>query len=409
MLLAVAATVVVQVNEWAPLDRIIAVALIGLLLAYLWSWGSLRRVGVARSVASDRVQVGQTLVDRLTLRNRALLPKLWLELFDHSSLPGHSASRVVTVGGNRSTEWTSRTLCVRRGRYQVGPVSLRSGDPFGVFPRRRRMRGAIDVVVYPAHFDVGGFRLPASPISGGPHADLRTQTPTPMVTGIREYVDGDAFNRISWSASARLGRLMVKEFDVDPTSDLWLVLDLDARHKSVARDAFVERADSDLKSVERWLDSTEEYAVAAVTSIARYALDQGRAVGMIATGAHYEVIQAERSDRAYMKILESLAVLRSDGQRPLAEVLVAESRRFTRNSGLVVVSSSTEPAWVDALTLIALRRVQTTVVFVDGGSFEPYGASDPAQVLDQLVKNRIRTYVVRSGDRLADALRKPIA
>ena len=36
----------------------------------------------------------------------------------------------------------------------------------------------------------------------------------------------DGFNRISWSATARLGRLMVKEFDQDPTADVWVVLDL---------------------------------------------------------------------------------------------------------------------------------------------------------------------------------------
>jgi uncharacterized protein (DUF58 family) len=228
-----------------------------------------------------------------------------------------------------------------------------------------------------------------------------------MVTGIRDYVHGDAFNRISWNASARLGRLMVKEFDIDPTSDLWVVLDLDARYK-IAGDLPVTGGNGALPPLEAWLDSTEEYGVAVVSSLARFALDQGRAVGLIATGAHHEVIPAERSDRAYIKMLEALAVVRSDGQRSLAEVLVAEARRFNRNSGVVVVTASTDPLWVDAVSMIATRRIQTSVVFIEGASFDRDLAADSRPVLESLLRNRIRTHIVHAGARLDEALRTPI-
>ena len=413
--LVLGALVFAQINDWRPLDQILVAGVSVLALTYLWSRTSLRGIAVTRRIPSDRAQVGMVVNDQITVQNRSLIGKLWLEVRDHSSLPEHGASRVVNLGPRKTVDWMARTVCARRGRFQLGPISLRSGDPLGIFPAQLRMRGSIELLVYPAVIDLPGFTLPASQLSGGPTPERRTQTVTPMVTGIREYVQGDAFNRISWSATARLARLMVKEFDIDPTSDVWLVLDLQAEYRTAVRN----RHDDDFPEepgvpVEAWLDSTDEYAVTVVSSLARSCLDQGRAVGMIATGAHYEVIQADRSDRAYIKMLEALAVVVADGHRPLSEVLVAESRRFTRNSSLIVVTSSTDPAWIDALEMIRGRRVQSSVVFVDRSSFGMRLDDDGTEVethhiLDRIARARLKVYHVRHGDRIADALRTAAA
>jgi uncharacterized protein (DUF58 family) len=402
--LVLTALVVAQINSWQPLDRMLIAGVALLVITFIWSKSSLRGVSVSRRIPTDRAQVGQVLSDQLTLHNRSLIGKLWLEVRDHSSLPGHSASRVINIGGRTSNEWSAQTVCAKRGRFQLGPLTLRSGDPFGLFPARVRMRGTIDLLVYPAVIDLPSFNLPASTLSGGPSPDRRTQMVTPMVTGIRDYVQGDAFNRISWAATARLGRLMVKEFDVDPTSDVWLILDLD--HDFRSQVPYVEasqRPNQKADVIERWFDSTEEYAVAITASLARCCLNQGRGVGLIATGAHYEVIQAERSDRTFIKILEALAVVAADGRRPLAEVLVAESRRFNKNSSLIVITSSTETAWVDALSMLATRRVQASVVYVDGESFGREAVSPG--FTNRLAKSRVKYHRVQYGDAIAEALR----
>jgi uncharacterized protein (DUF58 family) len=402
--LILAALVFAQINDWRPLDQVLVACVAVLAVAYVWSQLSLRGVVVTRRIPSDRSQVGQPIFDLITVKNRSLIGKLWLEVRDHSSLPEHSASRVINLGPRKSSNWSAQTVCAKRGRFQLGPVSLRSGDPLGIFPARMRMRGTIDLLVYPAVIDLPGFALPSSMLSGGPTPDRRAQTVTPMVTGIREYVQGDAFNRISWTSTARLGRLMVKEFDIDPTSDVWIVLDLHADYRVKAQHkAPNTSAPGKSLPVEAWLDSTDEYAVTAASSLARCCLDEGRAVGLIATGAHYEVIQAERSDRAYIKMLESLAVVVADGHRPLSEVLVAESRRFNRNSSLIVITSSTDPSWIDAMEMIKSRRAQSSVVFVDGASFGRQQSVD--SVLERIAKSRVKVYPMRYGDRISDALR----
>src|SRR5690606_17012240 len=128
----------------------------------------------------------------------------------------------------------------------LGPISLRSSDPFGLFVHERVIDQTHDLVVYPAIMELSNFEIPLGELAGESRIQRRTQQVTPSASGIREWQRGDSFNRIHWRSTARAGRLMVKEFDLDPTSDIWLVLDLEQRVQAGAGE-----------------ESTEEYAVTA--------------------------------------------------------------------------------------------------------------------------------------------------
>lgn len=401
--LFVVALVVGQVTGWEVADQL-AIALLVLLFG-AWSWSRLSLGGIAleRQTASDRAQVGQTLRERFEVRNEGRLAKLWLEVTDHSTLPRHAAGRVLHLRGRGRVVWEVETRCVRRGRFRVGPVTLRAGDPLGLFPRRLVIPDSHEVVVYPAVVDLEGVTLPTGLLSGGAAIERRSAMATPNVAGIRDYTPTDGFNRISWSATARLGRLMVKEFDVDPSADAWIVVDLErwvqramARHGTGWSEAEAQPA------IERWLDSTEEYAVTLAASLARLLLAQGRNVGLIAQGSGAEVLPADRGERQLVKVLETLAVATADGERPLAEVLVGEERRFTRHDTLLVVTPSTDEGWVDALSGIAGRRVRAAAVLVEPETFAP--APSSLFVVSRLVAAGVPTHVVKYGDELARAL-----
>jgi uncharacterized protein (DUF58 family) len=310
---------------------------------------------------------------------------------------------VIHIRGRKTAEWVVETIAARRGRYHLGPMRIKSGDPFGLFPAKLSVPATIDVLVYPAAVDVSGFPLPLGILSGGNMSDRRTPFTTPSVTGIRDYVPGDAFNRISWASTARTGRLMVKEFDHDPSSDVWIVLDLDRRHSVRAvRPLGIAAGRAGDWPVEAWLDATEEYAVTVAASLTHRCLDQGRSVGLISTGAHYEVIPADRSDRQYVKILETLAVVDADGHRPLAEVLVAEARRFTRQSTLIVITSSTDEAWVRMLAEITGKRVRSAAIFVEPETFGQ--AQSSLMIVSSLLAAGVSTHLIKYGDDIGRAL-----
>ncbi len=402
VLLLIAVLVVGQVTDWAVADHLALALLVLLVVAWLWTRLSLQGVSVLRRVEADRAQVGETLRETLTARNSGRLGKAWVEVLDRSTFPGHDPGRVVSVPGRSAVEWATRTVCGRRGRFHLGPIELRSGDPLGIFTSRVDFSDSPEIIIYPAVVDLREAGIPEGALSGGSALERRTPHTTPNVAGVRDYSPGDAFNRISWSATARLGQLMVKEFDQDPTADVWIVLDLHHEpHLPASRPVNWTPDDRGRWPAEAWLDSTEEYAVTVAASLARRFLQEGRNVGLIASGAHLETIPADRSDRQLVKILESLAVVRADGASSLAELLVAEGRRFGKHDFLVAITPSLAERWVAALAAIAQRGVRVSSVLIEPATF----GANPSSLLtvSALAAAGVPTHLVKYGDPIARA------
>lgn len=394
-----------------------------LALSLLWAWLNLRGLDVERETVTFRANVGEYARERIAVRNRWPLPKLWVELRDESDLPQHGAGFVASLGARERGRWTARTLCTMRGRFRLGPTTLSSGDPFGIVRLSRRVPSSGEIIVYPRTVDLPSFRLPNAELPGGQATRARAFNVTPNVATVREYAPGDSMNRIHWRSTARTNRLMVKEFELDPSADVYVVLDMQER--AVVRDTRTivgrEQPAADGQTKAPWwalqpaqrqpqaqsAESTEEYAVMAAASLARALLNQNRVVGMVAWGQHREVIPAERESRQLFKILEALAVLRAHSPRSLAEVLVAESQRFGRNCTLMIITSSLDERWVGALQQHLYRGVRAAVLFVDPQSFG--GWRDPETILRQLAELRVPTYRLRQGQTLPDALREPLA
>lgn len=391
--------VLAQINAWRVLDRLFLALVAFLFVAFFWSWSSLRGLVIVRESGVDRAQVGQELVERLRIENRTRWGKLWIEARDHSTAPGHDASRVVSLLPSGSARWHARSICTRRGRFILGPLSLHGGDPFGLFPRQKLLPGRHEVIVYPATVDVSSFVLPVGELPGGANTQGRTLQITPNAAGVREYLAGDSFNRISWNATARTGKLMVKEFELDPTADVWVILDMDARPHVAGLVADTEHDDPLARML---LNSTEEYAVTAAASLARHFLNQNRTVGLMATGQHREVIPTDRGARQLLKILEALAVLRAEGRQSLPELLVAEAARFGRHSTLLVITPSTDEALVGALAGLVGRGVKVVAVLVEPSTF---GAAESSiMTVGGLAAIGVPTYLLKRGEDVGRSL-----
>src|SRR5690349_17971822 len=164
-----------------------------------------------------------------------------------------------------------------RGKFTLGPATLISGDPFGIFRLERLIPGTNEVLVYPRTTPLPGFSLPSAELPGGQDVKSRAFHVTPNVSTIREYQPGDSFNRIHWRSTARMGQLMVKEFELDPTAEVYIALDMQERVQqqltaetpSTRGPARPSRAGNELRIAE----STEEYGVLAAASIARHLLE----------------------------------------------------------------------------------------------------------------------------------------
>jgi len=374
-------------------------------LSYGWAWSGANWLRITRQTRSRRAQVGRPIDETFRLRNTGPLPKLWLEVIDASDLPGHRASHVANnIPPNVEYAWSVRTYCLERGRYRLGPITLVSTDPFGLFTIRRPLAHTTNVVVYPATFHLKSFPMPVGTLPGGDALRRRTHQITANAAGIREYYPGDGFNRIHWPSTARKGRLLVKEFELDPMSDVWVFLDMAANvhfgDRHIDPSKVVDETGGRRPPKFELPDSTEEYCISVAASVAQYFLRTDQSLGLVAVGQIWEVVQADRGERQTLKILETLSVLRAEGTIPLHEILYRETTGLARGSTVIIVTPSTNPRWARTVRHLTSTGLRVVAIIIDSESFG--GKAGTAQVVAELEVAGITPIVIRRGSNWAE-------
>lgn len=383
IIFAVCLLAALATGYWLP-TRLAYVILLGLPLAWVWARMNARGLQVTVERPVDRLQVGQEFFERITVKNNSWFGKLWLEVDDPCDMPGYNVKQVLTLGPRESRTWRTTTLCRLRGLYSIGPVTITTGDPFGFFSHTVTHGRPSSVLVYPRATELPNFYVPPANLPGEGRFRKRTHYVTPNASGIREYAPGDSFNRIHWPTVARTNNLMVKLFELDPASDIWIILDLEKKVQ-----------------VGTGEEGTEEYAVNIAASIARYFLVANRSVGFISFGDRLFVEEAERGAQHFTRILEALALSRAVGDVPLASLINEEAKRFGRHTTVVVITPSTSEDWVSALQFLSERGVKVAAVLLEPSTFG--GEENSLMVFGALAASDVHTYLVRHTDDLMTA------
>jgi uncharacterized protein (DUF58 family) len=301
----------------------------------------------------DRVKV------TYTLRNTSRLPKPWLEAHNPTSLPAGLPGRALALGGRTERSWAVRMPLIRRGHFRVEPLQIRTGDPFGFFESAATVGTGVSVVVYPRIEALPMWRLPAANLDGSHAMRERTLQTTPLATTVRPWAPGDAFNRIHWKSTARHLDIQVKEFDLEQTADLWVILDLDRAVQAGTGD-----------------ESTVEAAVRVAASITDVAIQENRAVGATISAHRLMNLPPDRGSRQRLKLMQLLAAVDGDGTTPLSEALVAAVPRIRRGMTVVVITSSLDRSWVKPLSTLRARGVACVAVWLDRGAFDAFARQE---------------------------------
>jgi uncharacterized protein (DUF58 family) len=303
--------------------------------------------------------VGDRIRVTYTLRNTSRIPKPWLEVHNPTSLPAGLPGRAIGLGPRTERSWLIRTPLVRRGHFRIEPLQIRTGDPFGFFESSAAVGTGVTVVVYPRLEPLPLWKLPAASLEGTHSAPERTLQTTPLVSTVRPYAPGDAFNRIHWRSTARHGEIQVKEFDLEQTADAWIVLDLERAVQSGKGD-----------------ESTVEAAIRVAASVADKALLENRAVGITVSAHRLAQLPPDRGGRQHLKIMQLLAAVDGDGGVPLSESLIQTIPRIRRGMTAVVITSSLDRTWVKPLATLRNRGVGCVVVLCDMDAYAAHARDE---------------------------------
>lgn len=324
---------------------LVAFLAVAVTIGWGWSRSALKGVRYRRTFSQVRVFPGERVEVTVQVSNAKLLPLTWLiahDLWPEEAVleqGGEFLPYIFGQGGRGllntySLRWRERVTrrytlhCARRGIYPFGPVSLRSGDPFGLFREERIDEKKDRLIVYPMIFPLDELGLPPKE----PLGDVRTrgqlfQDPARTV-GVRDYRPGDSLRHVHWKATARRQELQTRVYE--PSTALTTVIFLDVATRE-----------------EYWLGAEPaklEWAVSVAASLANEGFARRQAVGLVSNGVVFQSDQPLRvppgrsTDRLVL-MLESLAGVTGNALHPIEDMLLTESARLRWGATLLVVTT----------------------------------------------------------------------
>lgn len=202
---------------------VIVVVIVGIILAPRRLRLSGERRGLhPRAQEGDRLDVEVRLIARRAVSTFVLEERVPERLGVAVRVP------VARLGSNREVAHRYSLRCSRRGVYQVGPLVAVAGDPLGLSQRETVVAPPFELLVHPRVEMVSD--RPLTRQFEDPPIRPPVSKPWPSgleFYGMREYKPGDDLRRIVWRATARTGKVMVREAEQGITDHVTIILDTD--------------------------------------------------------------------------------------------------------------------------------------------------------------------------------------
>ncbi len=338
------------------------------------------RMACERSLAPPRVEAGRPCTVQLRLDNVSRLPSGVLLMED--ALPYVLGGRPrfaldkIEPRGVREVSYPIRSEV--RGRYRVGPLSVRLTDPFGLCELARSFATSDELVVTPVVHPLPAVRLGGDWSGGGEAAARSVSVSGSDDAATREYRYGDDLRKVHWKSTARTGELMVRREEQPFQSRATLLLD-------ARRDA--HRGDGPASSF--------EWSVSALASIGTSLARSGFALSMI--GPDGRPVAPPGVPLSEGLLLEELATVVPVDRRTLDAAI-----EVLRTGGLAGVLVAVVGALdLDQAERLARLRTGTGVcvaVLVDTDSWAPVSPRLRAAAVE--TSTRVATLLTASGWRV---------
>ena len=365
-------------------------------IGYGWAWLNLRGLEVRLFRIGTRGHIGEYLDGQVQLVNHTRMPKSWLEVVEDTDLPQPGGRTVALVKGQLRS-FRIATYLSRRGIYRTGQLRVTARDPFGLFRLTRTFLDGQSFTVLPQTVPLPDLDQRFANLPSDSVFSRRTPAITPESSTVRDYAHGDSLRRIHWPYTARMNRLMVKEFDIGVSAQAWAVLDMERR-----------------SHVGEPPDNTEELAVTIAASLVRHWDETATPAGLAANGSEPWILKPDRRPAQLGVLMEALAGIRSDGVLPMERFLQDLRPHLSGFNTLMVITPSRRPEWASILVGMRRQGVNVAVCYVDPAGFAGDGSEaqtgTTGQITaDYLAQHDVPVYLARRGEDINRALSRPLA
>jgi uncharacterized protein (DUF58 family) len=232
-------------------------------------------------------------------------------LLDESNQGGDRPNRVpgsapFVVPARRTIELVYHINPPRRGDYQFGDLNLRWWGVLGLMMRQSRYPAASPVKVYPNLLDIRKYELQARK---GMLQEIGLRQARMLGSGteferLREYQLDDEFRKIDWKATARRGKPVTREFEIEKSQTVMCLLDAGRLMRPPVHDE-ANRTGHALAKI--------DYAINAVLMLSYVAGLRGDRVGLLTFADEVTQYLAPRAGRGqFYKMLAILYALESE-------------------------------------------------------------------------------------------------
>lgn len=218
-----------------------------------------------------------------------------------------------------------------RGDTELGPIYIRYESPFRLAQRLARAGLKQTVRVYPS---IGNRREQSLNLMRSRRIETVKRLARNKGLGrefesLRDYREGDPLRDVSWSATARRGKLIVKEFQVERSQPIWIVLDCGRLMRTKVGDR-----------------SKLDFAISAALHVAEVAMFGGDRVGLLAYGRQsFRMVGLGRGEQHLRFIMDQLSAIQ--GESAEADHFAAAARilkKQTRRSLVVWITDLPDTA-----------------------------------------------------------------
>jgi uncharacterized protein (DUF58 family) len=306
---------------------------------------------VTRVLEKNYYQAGEPVQVKINIKRSNPFPLFYLLIEDdvpYSSNQAHHSryERILFYPGFKkefSYEYTMDKL--PRGEYFFHSITLRMGDPLGLFEKEKKIATEEKILVYPSYSELRHSLFESQSDQGSMALKNRKLQDTSMVVGVREYQSGDRFSRINWKASAKRNEMMTKEFEQGQSNDLFVVMD-----------------DNPTKQFEAIVSFT--------ASLLHTVLKIGTRTGLLTFSNEQAWFPIKEGEQHFQQLFYHLAKIKAKSSLPIEKIIELDRLSFQQTVSFIVITANLTESLINKVSLFGQKN-DTNMIFLIKGEHEP--------------------------------------